>query len=77
MFNLNSLVVVQMSFCLIDDAKLRWFLVSFQTFSLFFYRKLWTKNPFMDKSGKSRRFLSIKGLFSCFSMPSRGVRHRK
>ena len=53
MFNLYSLFVVQMSFCLIDDAKLRRFLVSFQTFSHFFYRKLWTKNPFMDKSGKS------------------------
>ena len=54
MFNLYSLVVVQMSFVLIDDAKLRRFLVSFQTFSLFFYQKLWTKNPFMDKSGKTR-----------------------
>ena len=62
MFNLYSLfVVVQMSFVLIDDAKLRRFLVSFQTFSHFFYQKLWTKNPFMDKSKKSPRFLSIKG----------------
>ena len=61
MFNLYSLVVLRTLFVPFDDAKLRRFLVSFQTFSLFFYQKLWTKNPFMDKSGKTRRFLSIKG----------------
>ena len=78
MFNLYSLfVVAQMSFVLIDDAKIRRFLVSFQTFSLFFYQKLWTKNPFMDKSKKSRRVLSTKGLFFVFSYAIRRVKHRK
>ena len=58
MFNLNLFVVAQMSFVLIDDAKIRWFLVTFQIISFFFSQKHWTKKPFLDKSAKFHRFLS-------------------
>ena len=37
----------------------------------------WTKTPFMDKSKKSPRFLSTKGLFFVFSYAIRRVKHRK
>ena len=53
-----------------DTAKIRRFLVSFQTFSHFFFQKLWTKNPFMDKPKKSPRFLSIRPNFGPQNMPN-------
>ena len=43
---------------LIDDAKLRCFWVSFQTFSLFFHQKLWTRSLIVDISEKSLQILS-------------------
>jgi len=41
-----------MSFVLIDVAKIRWFLASFQTFFFFFSSKLWTKGTSLDKTRK-------------------------
>ena len=53
MFNLYLFfVVAQMSFVLIDDAKLRRFFGSFQTFSFFFPQKHWTRTPALDKTKK-------------------------